>query len=118
MPVDSDDAGPVFELDDVAVPTLPAEETHTPFARGPNRSSHWRGVVNASVRANAVQDGMPARWIEARADARKLHGRADECLTQALPVGPEILTASLCVDVTNGSIFTTVIDELRRQNTA
>src|SRR5204863_9839206 len=76
------DTGTVLELDDVAVSALFACKAHSPFASGAHRRAHWRGIVDAFMRANPVEDRVAARGVEPRTDARELNRRTDECLAQ------------------------------------
>ena len=118
MAVHGDDSRAVFELDDVAVAALSANELYPACARRAHRRAHWRRVVDALVRTDEVQYRVPARRIESRTDARELHGRPDECLAQALAVGGEILAASRGIDVAHGAVLAPIIDEFRGENIA
>src|SRR5687768_7917602 len=52
--INRDDAGAMFELDDVAVSALISNETHPTIARGPNWSAHRCCVIDAAVCTNAI----------------------------------------------------------------
>src|SRR5581483_6531398 len=82
------------------------------IARGFDRRARGRGVIDALVRADGVQNRMTARGIEVRADAPEVERRAQELPVHAAALGREI-TVDLTVRrrVMDRAMNLTVVDE-------
>src|SRR5205814_10633074 len=65
-----------LDLDHVAVAAAASGEADAPVTRGAHRGADRRGVVDALVGADTVQERVPAGRGEVGAHTRELHGRA------------------------------------------
>src|SRR5205814_9116893 len=70
--VDGHDAAGVLELDHGAVAAAASGEADAPLTRGAHRGADGRGVVDALVGADTVQERVPAGRGEVGAHTREL----------------------------------------------
>ena len=85
--IDRHDSRAVLELDDIAVSALFACETHSAFAGGAHRRAHWRGIVDALVRANPVEDRVGGARLNRELMRENCTGARMNALRRLLPSG-------------------------------
>ena len=101
----------VSEDDRLPVSALAADEVHSAVSGGPDRRASRRGVVDAVVLSQLVQDGMVAE-PEARADAREVHRSAQERLAHARAFRGVVLDGAALVLVAKGPDGAVAVYEL------
>src|SRR5690606_37885275 len=93
----------VLDYNCVSITSLAPNVYNAPIAGCLDWSARWRSIVNAIVRADTIQNRVPAVWIETRADACKLNRRPDKGFSQAGAVGAIVTGIAVAVGVANGS---------------
>src|SRR5882757_6356387 len=106
MAIYSGNAPGMLQFHDISVPSLGSCIADTAIARRAHRGTHGRGVVDALVRPDQVQDGVIARTVEFGADAAELDRRAQKGLVQAAAVGGEITRSALGINITQREVGT------------
>src|SRR5690606_33123307 len=103
-------AGAMLEDHGVAVAAVGAGQDDLAIAGGLDGRAAWRGVVDALVRADLVQDRVAAALGEARADAREVHGGADERLADIVAFGGVVACLALAGGVADGGVGVAAVD--------
>ncbi len=111
---------PIAVLDDhrIAVAAAPAGQLDAAITRSLDGRASRGCIIHPLVGADLVQNRVLAPGREARADARKIHGCANEGLAQAVAIGRVVAGVALLVGITHGRVGFAAVGEARREDIA